>query len=86
MSSLDTNQVQHKSFHLSDPLHKSAETFRAYFKCYNSLYIFGTPRSLAIKLCNPLGFSYIKDMLKDSAFQNKWIVVFQLGFQVRKIL
>ena len=25
-------------------------------------------------------------MLKDSAFQNKWIAVFQLGFQVRKIL
>ena len=85
-SSPDTNQVQHKSFHFSDPFLKSPETFRPYFKCHNSLYILGTPRSLAIKLCNPLGFSYIKDMLKDSAFQNKWIAVFQLGFQVRKIL
>ena len=29
---------------------KSLETFRAYFGCHNSLYIFATPRFEAIKL------------------------------------
>ena len=44
---------------------KSPETFRACFGCHNSLYIFATPRFQAIKLRNPLSFSYIKNMLKD---------------------
>ena len=65
-SSPDTSQVQHKSFHFSDPFLKSPETFRPYFKCHNSLYIFGTPRSLVVKLCNPLGFAYIKDIKRFS--------------------
>ena len=43
----------------------SPETFRAYFGWHNSPYVFATPRFWAIKLCNPLGFSYIKNMLKD---------------------
>ena len=35
------------------------------FGCHNSLYIFATPRFQAIKLRNPLSFSYIKNTLKD---------------------
>ena len=48
---------------------KSPETFRAYFGCHSSLYIFGTPRFSAIKPSNLLGFSYIKNMLKDQLFK-----------------
>ena len=42
---------------------KSPEIFLAYFVCHNSLYIFVTPRFLATNFRNPLGFSYIQDML-----------------------
>ena len=48
---------------------KSPETFRAYFGFHNSLYIFATPRFQAVKLRNPLSFSYIKNMLKDQLFK-----------------
>ena len=59
---------------------KSPETFRAYFGYHNSLYILATPsivrgstnsapRFYAIKLRNHLGFSYIKNMLKDQLFK-----------------
>ena len=48
---------------------KSPETFRAYFGCHNSLYIFATPRFSAIKLRNHLGFSYIKNTLKEELFK-----------------
>ena len=48
---------------------KSPESFRAYFGCHNSLYIFATPTFQAIKLRNPLSFSYIKNMLKDQLFK-----------------
>ena len=65
---------------------KSPEIFRAYFVCHNSHYIFVTPRFLATNFRNPLGFSYIQDMLKRSAFQNKRIAVWQLAFRVRKVL
>ena len=41
--------------------------------CYNSFDIFVKPRFLATNFRNPLGFSYIQDMLKTSAFQNKRI-------------
>ena len=40
---------------------KSPETFRAYSGCHNCLYVFATPRFLAFKLRNPLGFSDIKN-------------------------
>ena len=33
------------------------------------IYIFATPRFYAIKLRNPLGFSYSKNMLKDQIFK-----------------
>ena len=36
---------------------------------HNSLSIFATPRILVIKLRNPLGFSYIKNTLKDQLFK-----------------
>ena len=42
---------------------KYPETFRAYFGCNNSSYIFATPRFLAINLRNP---HYITLMLKVS--------------------
>ena len=45
------------------------ETFRVYFGCRNSFYVFGTPRFYAIKLGNPLGFSCIKNILKDQLFR-----------------
>ena len=45
------------------------ETFRVYFGCRNSFYIFGTPKFFAIKLGNPLGFSCIKNILKDQLFK-----------------
>ena len=48
---------------------KSPESFRAYFGCHNSLYIFAKPSFQAIKLRNPLSFSYIKNMLKDQLFK-----------------
>ena len=48
---------------------KSPETFRVYFGCHNSRYIFVTSRFEAIKLRGPLGFSYIKSMFKDQLFK-----------------
>ena len=48
---------------------KSPETFRVYFGCHNSLYIFATPTFYAIELNNPLRFPYIKNMLKDQGFK-----------------
>ena len=47
----------------------SRESFRAYFRCYNSLYIFATPTFLAVKLRSPLCFSYIKKNVKISDFE-----------------
>ena len=49
---------------------KSPETFRAYFGCHNSLYIFAT---LSLKLPNPLGFSYVKNVLKDQFFKTSGV-------------
>ena len=43
---------------------ESPRTFRAYFGCHNSLYIFATPRFSTIKLCNPLGFFFFNLILK----------------------
>ena len=48
---------------------KSPETFREYFGCHNSFYIFATPRFQAIKLRNLLSFSYVQNMLKDHLFK-----------------
>jgi len=59
---------------------KSSETFRAYFRCHNFLYIFATSR---FQLRNPLGFSFIKKNVQRSAFQNKWIAVWQLAIRAR---
>ena len=50
---------------------KCPETFRAHFGCHNSLYVFATPRFSAIKLRNPLGFIYIKNMIKDQLFKTR---------------
>jgi len=52
-------------FRLLGPVLKSPETLRAYFGCHNFPYIFTTQRFKAIKLRNPLGFSYIKKTLRD---------------------
>lgn len=46
-------------------------TFRAYFGRHNSLYIFETARLKAIKLRNPLGFSYINNILKDQLLKTR---------------
>ena len=48
---------------------KSPETFREYFGCHNSFYIFATPRFQAIKLRNRLSFSYVQNILKDHLFK-----------------
>ena len=48
---------------------KSPESFRAYFGCHDSLYIFATPRLQANKLRNPISFYYIKNVLKDQLFK-----------------
>ena len=45
---------------------KSPETFRVYFGCHNILYTF------AMKLRNPLGFSYTNEILKGQLFQISW--------------
>ena len=60
---------------------KSPETFRAFFRCFNSLYNFVTQRFYVIKLCNHLGLSYVQSMLKDQLSSTKglhfdnWIFV-----------
>ena len=43
----------------------------AYLGCHNFLYVFATTRFSAIKLRNPVGFSYIKNMLKDQVFETR---------------
>ena len=48
-----------------------SSTFRAYFGCHNSLYIFATASLKAIKLRNPLGFSYMNNILKDQLLKTR---------------
>ena len=60
---------------------KSPETFRAFFRCFNSFYTFVTQRVYVIKLCNHLCLSYVHSMLKDQLLNKKglqfdnWIFV-----------
>ena len=54
---------------------KSLETFRAYFGCHDSLYIFATPRFKATKLCNPLSFLLKDQLFKISRLQfDNWLL------------
>ena len=48
---------------------KSPETSRRHYGCHNFHFIFATSRFLAIKLPSPLGFSYIKNILKEQLFK-----------------
>ena len=50
---------------------KSPETIRAFFRCFNSLYMCVTQRFYVIKLRNHLGLSYVPSLLKDQLVSTK---------------
>ena len=54
---------------------KSPETFRAYFGYYNALFISSQRRG-----SNSLGFSYLKNMLKDHLFKTSRLQFDNCGF------
>ena len=71
------------NFQLKPPLGSVSQKSRNFS---GATVVFISSHRQGSKLCNPLGFSYIKIMFKRSAFQNKRIADWQLAFRTRKVL
>ena len=72
LKSVNMSQIWRRSVLESRGLFfKSPETIRAFFGCFNSLYICVTQRFYVFKLRNHLGLSYVQSMLKDQLLSTK---------------
>ena len=84
---LETLSVRSPLNYVQGPVNVSQSSLRSII--HNSLSIFATPRILVIKLRNPVGFSYIKNTLKDQLCKtvcSLQFAVWQLALRARKVL